>query len=168
MGEVYLPHHLYRVLLTRAFGPGGWKMIPQEPPWRQDNELLVHYALYCQGVFVSEATAGAMYYPKNPRMTWSDALESATSRCVRRLCKDLGAALECWDRRWTRDWMAKYAITVPVKSQRGITRQWRRADGPPLPGEQRHKHQSMETEYDRPPTVDDEARAHMEDIQNDY
>ena len=63
-------------------------------------------------------------------MDWSDILETVKSNALMRLCKDLGIASECWDKRFTTDFKAQYCVKVWVESKNRP--QWRRLDSEPF------------------------------------
>lgn len=151
-GELYLAQMFYRRILNEAFGPGGWALVPMDPkPWVQGDpekkttQLVQAWALIAHGQYVAEATGGAEYDPKNSRMLWSDACETVKSNAIMRLCKDLGLAGDCWDRRYIQAWKKKYAVHVwvakPYKGDKGWSvkgdAQWRRVDADPLKHELR-------------------------------
>lgn len=165
-GEVYLPQIEYRRMLNAVIGPGNWALVPLDKPVIQDNMVFVHYALYVYGRFVSDAVGGMAYVPKNPRANWGNCVEGAKSDALSRCCKDLGIASEAWDRSHNWEWCRTHAIRVKVKGYRGVDDQWRKTDGPPLPGEVRHKHEP-ESEYSKAPRMEDEFNSHIEGIQNE-
>lgn len=152
-GELYLGQMHYRRILNKAFGQGGWALVPMDPrpvvtgdQGKGTSQLVQVWALIAHGRYVSEAMGGAEYNPANSRMLWSDACETVKSNAVMRLCKDLGLAGDCWDRRYIAQWKKKHAIAVWVakKYQDKFGKwkakgdlQWRRADADPLRNELR-------------------------------
>lgn len=152
-GELYLGQMHYRRILNKAFGQGGWALVPMDPrpvvtgdQGKGTSQLVQVWALIAHGRYVSEAMGGAEYNPANSRMLWSDACETVKSNAVMRLCKDLGLAGDCWDRRYIATWKKKHAIAVWVakkymdkynKWQVKGDLQWRRADADPLRNELR-------------------------------
>jgi hypothetical protein len=86
------------------------------------------WALYAQGQFISAAVGGAEYQEENNRMTWSDVLETIKSNALMRLCKDLGIASECWDKKFTRKFQQEYCVQVWVDGKNRPL--WRRMDSP--------------------------------------
>lgn len=151
-GELYLGQMHYRRILNKAFGQGGWALVPMDPrpvvtgdQGKGTSQLVQVWALIAHGRYVSEAMGGAEYNPANSRMLWSDACETVKSNAVMRLCKDLGLAGDCWDRRYIAQWKKKHAIAVWVAKkyqQNGQWKvkgdlQWRRADADPVRNELR-------------------------------
>ena len=114
-GIVYLPGVAYRRILTRAFGPGAWAILPRGPA-RKDGELvLYHGALYVLGRWVSEALGEC---ETRHGMSYASSLEGARTDCLTRCCKDLGVATELWDPEWRDQWLKKYT-----------DREWKAAEG---------------------------------------
>jgi hypothetical protein len=150
-GELYLSQTFYRRILNNAFGRGGWAMIPMDPkPYVRGDQpgstqLVQEWALIAHGRFISQVEGGAEYSEKNSRQLWSDACETVRSNALMRLCKDLGLASDCWDRRYIAEWKKKHAVRVWVAKKyndhgdwkvKGEA-QWRRADADPLRNELR-------------------------------
>ncbi len=109
-GIVYISHVVYRRILTRAFGAGGWALAPRTPSRVMGNLVVYHGALFALGRFVSEAVGECNYHPNNDSMSYASALEGARSDCLTRCCKDLGVATELWDKSWRDWWQANYAV----------------------------------------------------------
>lgn len=129
-GEVYLSQIGYRRRLNAAFGPGSWAMVPDGDPVQMGTSLAQRWHLYVLGKRVSVAYGEAEYHESNPRQTWATAWESAKSNGLMRLCKDLGVASECWDRRWTEAFKKRCCVRVWRKGSNKP--EWRRADAPPF------------------------------------
>lgn len=104
-GKAYLPGVHFRRILNRAFGPGGWALLPRRPPAADRGLVVWHGVLVCLGRFVSEAVGEAMYRPNNPNDSYPTSVEKAKTDCLTRCCKDLGIAWELWDKKWTAEWM---------------------------------------------------------------
>lgn len=47
-GLLYLPEIKYRRILNKAFGPGGWGLVPRGPHTVLDKTLSREYALFCR------------------------------------------------------------------------------------------------------------------------
>ena len=106
-GALYLPESRYRKLLCRAFGPGGWALLPRGASSISNNVLSREYALFCNGRFVSQARGHANIQGfSNPAM----ASEVVRSNALMRVCKDLGVGNELWDPAYVANWKATYAI----------------------------------------------------------
>lgn len=140
-GAVYASHEYYRRKLNAVFGRMGWTLIPGSPLAQEPNTKNYYrvWILFVGGVYVSEAMASRAYYAENARMSLDDVAEAIKSDALRRCCKDLGIATECWNKRWTEKWRKEHAVQViaDVRKQ-GQTMKgklWRRKDADPLPGE---------------------------------
>jgi hypothetical protein len=141
-GAVYASHEYYRRKLNKTFGRMGWTLVPGSPLTQrpQTNEWYQRWVLFVGGVYVAEAIASRDYQPTNARMDLSDVAEAIKSDALRRCCKDLGIATECWNKRWTEKWKHEHAVQVVAqvwkKGQQVNAKVWRRKDADPLPGEQ--------------------------------
>lgn len=135
-GIVYLSHVGYRRRLTAAVGPMGWAMRRLTGYWRMPGALLCEFALYVNGAFVSAAIGEGRYDPEDDwSPSFSDASESCRSNALVRCCKDLGMALELWDKSALETWRTNYAVQVLVQKRDKQVQQWRLKSGPPLPRE---------------------------------
>lgn len=100
-GVLYMPECRYRKVLLKAFGPGGWCLIPRSAHSFQNKVLSREYALYCGGRFVSQVRGHAAVQDfSNPAM----ASEVVRSNALMRACKDLGIGLELWDPTFVTAW----------------------------------------------------------------
>lgn len=135
-GIVYLSHVGYRRRLTAAVGPMGWAMRRLTGYWRMPGALLCEFALYINGAFVSAAIGEGRYDPDDDwSPSFSDASESCRSNALVRCCKDLGMALELWDKGALDTWRTTYAVQVSVQRRDKVVQQWRLKSGSPLPRE---------------------------------
>lgn len=116
-GSCYLPEVHYRRLLTKAFGIGGWTLIPRGPHSIQGNVISREYALFANGRYLSQARGHATITGsfQNPAM----CTESVRSNSLMRCCKDLGIASSLWDNSITSQWKAKYAVRKTVTDNQG-------------------------------------------------
>ena len=160
-GEIFMAQTFIRRRLNAAFRPGAWAMRALAPAAMQGDQAIQSWGLYVRGNFVAEAVGGAEYQPNNPRLNWSDALESLKSNALMRLCKDLGIASECWDRRFCERFQDEFC--VQVWREKGQKPQWRRKDARPFYNETgtvapkstqepRSEHQVYPPIPDTPPT----------------
>lgn len=119
-GSCYLPEVHYRRILTKAFGIGGWSLIPRGPHSIQGNVISREYALFAKGRFISQARGHASISGsfQNPAM----CTESVRSNSLMRCCKDLGIASSLWDNSVTAQWKAKYAMRKSVTDYQGRTK----------------------------------------------
>ena len=119
-GRCYLPEVQYRRILTKAFGIGGWSLIPRGPHSIQGNVISREYALFAMGRYISQArghtTISGSF--QNPAM----CTESVRSNSLMRCCKDLGIASSLWDNSVTAQWKAKYALRKSVTDYQGRTK----------------------------------------------
>lgn len=126
----YLTQVEYRRLLNAVFGPGAWGLRRMTAPEEIGGTVMVVYALVVRGCVVSEAPGEADYQPNNPRQSKATAMESAKSNALMRVCKDLGIASQCWDRRWGEKFKDEHCLMVKTKnSQKPL---WRRQDSKPF------------------------------------
>ncbi|KAI4734985.1 hypothetical protein E4T50_14487 [Aureobasidium sp. EXF-12298] len=89
-GIIYLPEIKYRRILNKAFGPGGWGLVPR-------GETIV---------------TGKLYFDPDGIPT---ATEGCKSNALMRCCKDLGIASELWDPRFIRKYMKEMAKEMIVE-----------------------------------------------------
>lgn len=147
-GQVYMGHAKLRQRLNEAFRPGGWAIrrlssvdvnVATEAQADRGAEFVMsaEFALYVGGRFVS-AARGEQKYQDNGEMTYGDAAEGMKSNAISRCCKDLGIALDLWDRTFADRWRNEHGVKVWGENrsgQRWRKPQWRRIDGLPLYGE---------------------------------
>ncbi len=132
-GELYVSQVRYRRILNDAFGPGGWGLVPTGDFQQDAGTLCREYSLFAEGRFVASAIGEADFQPNNPRYSKATAAESLKSNALTRCCKDLLVASECWDKRFCREWIKKYAVAVwcvgKAKDIQGKEKKlWRRRD----------------------------------------
>ncbi|KAJ5143685.1 uncharacterized protein N7515_002472 [Penicillium bovifimosum] len=128
-GILYLPEIKYRRILNRAFGPGGWGLVPRSESIVTPKTVTREYALVCNGRLVSVARGEQDYFSPDGIPT---ATEGCRSNALVRCCKDLGIASELWDPRWIRKYKAKYTREVFVEHvvNKRKTKIWIRKDDP--------------------------------------
>lgn len=116
-GSCYLPEVHYRKTLNKAFGLGGWSLIPRGPHSIQSNIISREYALFAEGRYVSQARGHAAITGnfQNPAM----CTESVRSNALMRCCKDLGIASDLWDNSITSQWKSRFAIKKSVPDYQG-------------------------------------------------
>lgn len=116
-GSCYLPEVHYRKTLNKAFGLGGWSLIPRGPHSIQGNVLSREYALFANGRYISQARGHTTITGnfQNPAM----CTESVRSNSLMRCCKDLGIASDLWDNSITAQWKARFAIRKSVTDYQG-------------------------------------------------
>lgn len=126
-GLIYLPEIKYRRILNKAFGPGGWGLVPRGPHTVNAKNISREYALFCLGRFVSQARGEQDYFGQDSLPT---ASEGCKSNALMRCCKDLGIASELWDPIFIKRFKAAHctmvqALHTPSKSKKWI---WKRKD----------------------------------------
>jgi hypothetical protein len=109
-GLLYLPEIKYRRILNRAFGPGGWGLVPRTESLVTTKLITREYALICLGRLVSVARGEQDYFGGDEKIP--TALEGCKSNALMRCCKDLGIASELWDPSFIRKWKSKYADEI--------------------------------------------------------
>ncbi|KND01137.1 uncharacterized protein SPPG_04228 [Spizellomyces punctatus DAOM BR117] len=126
-GLLYLPEIKYRRILNRAFGPGGWGLIPRGPHTVTNKTISREYALFCLGRFVAQARGEQDYFSDDKLPTCA---EGAKSNALMRCCKDLGIASELWDPIFIEQFKASHCVQLPTVSGYSNTRKllWRRKD----------------------------------------
>ncbi|EEP77332.1 mitochondrial genome maintenance protein mgm101 [Uncinocarpus reesii 1704] len=111
-GIVYLPEIKYRRILNKAFGPGGWGLVPRSESIVTAKTVTREYALVAHGRLVSIARGEQDYFNADGIPT---ATEGCKSNAMMRCCKDLGVASELWDPRWIRQFKKQNAKDVFVE-----------------------------------------------------
>jgi hypothetical protein len=159
-GAVYLCHASYRKRLNAAFQPGGWAQ-RQISEWQYDDDkkmLTAEFALYARGsngkvCYVSKAIGGQKYWGGKGKsdMTYDDAAQGAESNALTRNCKQLGIALEMWEKRTANEYRNRLGVCVFVESNDGRSVAWRRYDEPRLKGEAGIHPQSPNQDKYQPP-----------------
>lgn len=138
-GAIFMSHARLRRRLNEAFRPGGWalrKLTPIQCNEATDKQnkidlvLSAEYGLYAEGRFLS-AARGEQKYQDNGEMTYGDAVEGLKSNALSRCCKDLGIALDLWDRQYADRWRQQHCVKV-WRSGGGRKPNWRRADALPF------------------------------------
>ena len=131
-GILFMPEIKYRRVLNRAFGPGGWGLVPITESMVKGRVLVRDYALFCLGRFVAQAKGEHESFGQT--MSVGVAEESAKSQALMRCCKDLGIGSELWDPQFILNWKEKYAVAVFVEHAvtKKKSKMWRRKDRPPF------------------------------------
>ncbi|KAH3673174.1 hypothetical protein WICMUC_003858 [Wickerhamomyces mucosus] len=126
-GLIYLPEIKYRRILNRAFGAGGWGLVPRSETIVTNSLITREYGLICNGRLISIARGEQDYFNSDGIPT---ATEGCKSNALMRCCKDLGIASELWDPIFIREFKLKYSEEkfvehVSTKRKRKI---WKRKD----------------------------------------
>ncbi|EJS43106.1 mgm101p [Saccharomyces arboricola H-6] len=93
-GLIYLPEIKYRRILNRAFGAGGWGLVPRSQTIVTSKLVTREYGLICHGQLISVARGEQDYFNESGIPT---ATEGCKSNALMRCCKDLGVGSELWD-----------------------------------------------------------------------
>ncbi|KAJ3124579.1 hypothetical protein HK098_000975 [Nowakowskiella sp. JEL0407] len=109
-GLLYLPEIKYRRILNKAFGPGGWALVPRSGHTVNSKNISREYALFCLGRFVAQARGEQDYFGGEDAL--ATASEGCKSNAMLRCCKDLGIASELWDPVFIRDFKEKHCQMV--------------------------------------------------------
>lgn len=145
-GILYLPEIKYRRILNKAFGPGGWGLVPRSESIVTPKTVTREYALVCNGRYVSYAILFRLMVANGDSLVSvargeqdyfsPDGIPTATEGCrsnaLVRCCKDLGIASELWDPRWIRKFKAAHSREVWVEHvvNKRKSKIWTRKDDP--------------------------------------
>ena len=110
-GIPYVPGVEWRRVLTRAFGVGGWAIMPRTPPRIMGNVVTYHGVLVCHGRFVAEAVGESRYIANNQNSTYATALEGAKTDAIGRACKDLCIYSELWNPPWLKMFKDQFCVS---------------------------------------------------------
>ena len=126
-GLLYLPEIKYRRILNKAFGAGGWGLVPRSDTIVTSNLVTREYGLICNGQLVSVARGEQDYFNENGIPT---ATEGCKSNALMRCCKDLGIGSELWDPVFIKKYketscMEKFVEHISTKKKKKI---WLRKD----------------------------------------
>lgn len=164
-GLIYVSHPHYRDRLDRAFGIGGWALVPLAAPRIQDNHVLYYGFLKARGQYIGDAVGGAQYYPNNNQGSYDNSVEAAKSDCLVRCCKALPMFRECWDHEFAEAWKREHAHEVASTGGRG-GKVWKKKGAAMRNFDVRPGRAAL-GEYYRAPRVQDEQNAHVEAIANE-
>lgn len=161
-GAIFVSHPHYRDRLDRAFGVGGWALVPLAQPKTQGNRVVWWGFLKARGQYIGDAVGGCTYIVANSEMNWDDAAEGAKSDCLARCCKALPMFRECWDKEYADYWKATYAQEVAMprtKSGKGWKKQ-----GAAMRNFDVRPGRAEESEYHRQDRLEDANQAHIDSI----
>lgn len=106
-GLLYLPEIKYRRILNKAFGAGGWGLVPRSETIVTASLVTREYGLICNGQLVGVARGEQDYFNENGIPT---ATEGCKSNALMRCCKDLGIGSELWDPVFIKKFKETYCI----------------------------------------------------------
>lgn len=126
-GLIYLPEIKYRRILNKAFGAGGWGLVPRSETIVTPKLVTREYGLICHGQLVSVARGEQDYFSESGIPT---ATEGCKSNALMRCCKDLGVGSELWDPVFIKKFKAencieKFVEHITTKKKKKI---WLRKD----------------------------------------
>ncbi|XP_063679714.1 uncharacterized protein LOC134815142 [Bolinopsis microptera] len=137
-GTLKVSEEYYKDTLNKAFGVGGWALVPcgeikdldlsESGEQKQFVTLIREYSLYCHERFVSQAFGETPFY--TGKQYYSDATEKIKFSALTRCCKDLGIASELWNKRWSENWKSKFAHQEWVENTTNSRKSqlWKRKD----------------------------------------
>jgi hypothetical protein len=108
---LFVPWVHYQAVLFKAFGPGGYRLVPRAVARTEGNTVTWVGALFvripgtAKFSFIKEAKGECGL---QGGMTPGNAAEGAQSDCLVKCCKALGIFMELFDPRWRRAWEDKY------------------------------------------------------------
>ena len=109
---LYVPWIHYQQILVKAFGVGGFKLVPRSVPRTEGNVITWVGALFVRipGTtrfhFIKEAKGEC-----NSRLGAGNAAEGAESDCLTKCCKRLNIFMELYDPAWRAAWERNYKGT---------------------------------------------------------
>jgi hypothetical protein len=126
---IYIEHAYLRQRLNKVLGVGAAVPIRRRE-WAEDFSYVDKYGKRCdatriyadmclivRGCLVGESVGEGIYYKKNAKSSYGDALESAMSNAFRRCCKQFGVGLQAWMRGWGDGWKARRASQAQKPAQ---------------------------------------------------
>ncbi|KAL3231537.1 Uncharacterized protein RNJ44_00572 [Nakaseomyces bracarensis] len=106
-GLIYLPEIKYRRVLNKAFGAGGWGLVPRSQTIVTPKLVTREYGLVCHGQLVSVSRGEQDYFAESGIPT---ATEGCKSNALMRCCKDLGIGSELWDPVFIKKFKTEYCV----------------------------------------------------------
>jgi hypothetical protein len=107
-GLIYIPHIHISDRMNRVFKPGQWCMICRRH-WLEGNTMYGEYIMLIHGCYVGESVGGHPYQPNNPKVNYSDTLESTAAEALRRIAgKRLSCGWQVWDPGYANTWCNTY------------------------------------------------------------
>lgn len=161
-GAIYVSHPIYRDILDRAFGIGGWALIPLEAPRIKGDRAIWYGFLKCHGRYIESAYGGCTFVPKNREMNEDDAVEGAKSDCLTRCCKVFPLFRNLWNRDFAESWKKEHAQQVENPNYPG-RRVWKKK-GAAMKGVEGKPGRGHQSPYRKPARVEDENQAHLDAI----
>lgn len=117
-GGLYMYQHFYQSLLNKAFGIGGWSIVPISKPTLfqiQDSTwcLIREFGLYCEGRFLAMGVGESMCYGfSQQRSGVLTAYEVSKRDALHSCCRDLGMTQQLIEEEFVNTWREKYAERI--------------------------------------------------------
>ena len=162
-GALFVSHAVYRDILDQAFGIGGWALIPLEPPRIKGDRAIWYGYLKAHGRYIESAYGGCTYVPKNREMNEDDAVEGAKSDCLVRCCKAFPLFRNLWNSTFCDEWKKVWAYQVENPNHPG-RKIWKKK-GQQMAGIEGKPGRGYQSEYRKPPRIEDENQAHIDAIE---
>lgn len=107
-GLIFISHIHISNRLNKVFKPGKWALICRRH-WIEGGIMYGEYVLLIRGCYIGESTGGHPYQPNNPKVNFSDTLESTAAEALRRIAgKRLSCGSQVWEPEYARQWVAKF------------------------------------------------------------
>ncbi len=114
-GLIYISHIHISNRLNKVLKPGKWALVCRRH-WLEGNTMYGEYVLIVRGCYVGESVGGHPYQPNNPKVNYSDTLESTAAEALRRIAgKRLSCGSQVWEPEYARQWVANHAHQVGGK-----------------------------------------------------
>src|SRR6185369_12420858 len=108
-GLIFIPHIHISNRFNKVLKPGKWSLVCRRH-WLEGATMYGEYVLVIKGCYVGESVGGHQYQQNNPKVNYSDTLESTAAEALRRIAgKRLSCGSQVWEPEYSRQWVAKYA-----------------------------------------------------------
>lgn len=130
---LFVPWVHYQAILLKAFGPGGYRMVPRAVARQEGNVVTWVGALFVRPPgerkfqFIKEAKGECGMHGG---MTMGNAAEGAQSDCLVKCCKGLGIFMELFDPAWRAAWERNHRGAYEARKRKA---DWRSPRAPASP-----------------------------------
>lgn len=109
-GTIFVHWTFYAKRLNRVFHVGQWvcQPVPGSAYSKIGKQINREFALYIRGNAIAGAMGNCDYIESNQEMSYADAAEGCRGNALMRCCKQIGIALELWDKRFARKFREEY------------------------------------------------------------
>lgn len=117
----FIPWVHYQAILFKAFGPGGYRLVPRSVPRQEGNVITYLGALFVRPPgerkfqFIKEAKGECGLHGG---MTAGNAAEGAQSDCLVKCCKGLGIFMELFDPAWRAAWERNHKAAYEARKRK--------------------------------------------------